>query len=143
MLNLTSLSACSNLVKLDLSRNNLSSFPYLGELRHLKFLHIHENKLDIDGLIGIFTDDFGNRKRSPLCQAVVWVTFWGNKGGFVARHFLANCTSALAVDLYMIIDEERKEVISRFDKAVEPFSPLTNLSALFHTNRKFNKNASE
>lgn len=127
MLNLSSLPACSNLVKLDLSRNNLSTFPYLGELRHLKFLHIHENKLEIDALIGIFTDDFGNRKRSPLCQAVVWVTFWGNKGEFAARHFLANSTAALAVDLHMIVDEERKEAISRYEKAALPFSPLTNL----------------
>lgn len=32
---------CVNLVKLDLSKNNLDSFPYLGELSSLKFMFIH------------------------------------------------------------------------------------------------------
>jgi len=39
---------------LDLSKNNLASIPYLGDLPNLKFMFIHENKLDIDSLISIF-----------------------------------------------------------------------------------------
>lgn len=49
-----SLSLCVNLVKLDLSKNNLQSFPHLGKLTSLKFMFIHENRLDIGALKGIF-----------------------------------------------------------------------------------------
>lgn len=56
-LNISALPLCLNLVKLDLSRNNLSSFPYLGHLSNLRFIYVHENKLDARALMGIFEED--------------------------------------------------------------------------------------
>ncbi len=51
---ISTLNLCVNLVKLDLSKNNLEHFPYLGSLANLKFMFIHENKLDVAGLKNIF-----------------------------------------------------------------------------------------
>lgn len=141
-LNLSSLPSCKNLVKLDLSRNNLSSFPYLGHLQQLKFLHIHENKLDIDCLISIFTEDISSPKRSPLSQSIVWVTFYGNKNQFAARHYLATSTSVIAVDHNIVVQEERSPSISQHPLQPLPLSPATRVSELLGT-RKFNRNASE
>ena len=56
-LNIQALPLCVNLVKLDLSRNNLAAFPYLGDLTNLRFIYIHENKLDVKGMISIFEED--------------------------------------------------------------------------------------
>jgi hypothetical protein len=92
-------------VKLDLSRNNLSSFPYIGHMSNLKFMFIHENKLDIDSLMGIFEEEIGRETQSLLSKAVVWVTYWGNKSEFNARHYLANHTAVLAVDNFMVAAE--------------------------------------
>lgn len=86
LLNISTLHECVNLVKLDLSKNNLASFPYLGDLPNLKFMFIHENKLDIDSLVGIFEYREGEglknsprEGRSALSRSIVWVTYWGNK----------------------------------------------------------------
>lgn len=101
-LKIDTLDLCINLVKLDLSKNNLESFPYLGELTNLKFMFIHDNKLDATHLKGIFQK---NGQKSKLSDNVVWITFWGNKNVFIARHFLANETSCLAVDKNMVVPE--------------------------------------
>lgn len=45
---------CVNLVKLDLSKNNLHSFPHLGALTALRFMFLHENRLDLAQLKNIF-----------------------------------------------------------------------------------------
>jgi len=36
-------------------------------------------------------------------KSIVWVTFWGNKNGFLGRHFIANQTNALVFDRHMIV----------------------------------------
>lgn len=91
---------CTNLVKLDLSKNNLETFPYLGELTSLRFMFLHENNLDLFHLKGIFEH---NNQKSKLSENIVWVTFWGNKNHFLARHYLANETKAISVDKHMIV----------------------------------------
>lgn len=48
---------CTNLVKLDLSKNNLETFPHLGTLTALRFMFLHENKLDLSRLKNIFELD--------------------------------------------------------------------------------------
>jgi Leucine-rich repeat (LRR) protein len=53
-LKIDTLNLCVNLVKLDLSKNNLQTFPHLGGLYSLKFMFIHENRLDFAALKGIF-----------------------------------------------------------------------------------------
>ena len=60
---------------------------HLGNLTSLKFMFIHENRLDISALRGIF-ETAG--KKSPLSQNIVWVTFWGNRNAFIGRHYIAN-----------------------------------------------------
>jgi Leucine-rich repeat (LRR) protein len=45
---------CTNLVKLDLSKNNLETFPHLGSLTALRFMFLHENRLDLNQLKKIF-----------------------------------------------------------------------------------------
>jgi Leucine-rich repeat (LRR) protein len=40
-LQIDTLALCTNLVKLDLSKNNLQHFPYLGELSTLRFMFLH------------------------------------------------------------------------------------------------------
>ena len=40
-LDISSLTQCYNILKLDLSRNHIKSFPHLGHLRYLKVLFIH------------------------------------------------------------------------------------------------------
>jgi len=96
------LSLCVNLVKLDLSKNNLQAFPHLGDLAALKFMFLHENRLDIAALRGIFEL---NGRRSALSSNVVWVTYWGNKNAFIGRHYLANETSAIAIDRNMVVQQ--------------------------------------
>lgn len=95
-----SLNLCINLVKLDLSKNNIESFPYVGDLRNLKVMFIHENRLDVSNLKNIFEK---NKKKSFLSENIVWVTFWGNKNAFLGRHYLANETSAIAVDKNLVV----------------------------------------
>lgn len=104
---------------------------------------IHDNKLDIDGLIGIFQEDVGRETRSPLSKAIVWVTYWGNKSEFNARHYLINHTSVLAVDHHMAVPEEKSQAIFTNKKLVQPFDPVTNISDILQNRRKFNKNATE
>jgi hypothetical protein len=96
------LSLCVNLVKLDLSKNNLQAFPHLGDLAALKFMFIHENRLDIAALRGIFEL---NGRKSALSSNIVWVTYWGNKNAFIGRHYLANETSAIAIDRNMVVQQ--------------------------------------
>jgi len=54
-LSLTPLQLCDNLVKLDVSNNNLASVPYLGHLSHLNFLFLHNNRLDFNDLRQLFS----------------------------------------------------------------------------------------
>ena len=49
-----SLPLCTNLVKLDLSKNNLQHFPYIGHFTALRFMFLHDNNLSINHLRGIF-----------------------------------------------------------------------------------------
>ncbi len=53
-LKIDTLNLCVNLVKLDLSKNNLENFPYIGCLRSLKFMFLHDNRLDVLNLKNIF-----------------------------------------------------------------------------------------
>ena len=48
---------CLNLVKLDLSKDNLSYFPYIGHLTSLRFMFPHDNNLTINQLRGIFENE--------------------------------------------------------------------------------------
>lgn len=96
--------------------------PYLGNLVHLRFLFLHNNKLDFEILRSVFSDS--SSVRSPLSNSIVWVTFWGNRNSFYARHFLVNNTAAIAVDTNVVVEEERSESMQ---KMVEPFSPETEL----------------
>ena len=44
-MDLTGLSACVSLIKLDLSNSNLVSLPFLGSLPFLKIFYLHDNRL--------------------------------------------------------------------------------------------------
>ena len=63
-------------------------------------MFIHENRLDVSNLKNIFEK---NKKKSFLSENIVWVTFWGNKNAFLGRHYLANETSAIAVDKNLVV----------------------------------------
>jgi hypothetical protein len=65
-------------------------------------MFLHENKLDINHLKGIFEVE---GKKGDLAQHIVWVTFWGNRNQFIARHYLLNETSCIAVDKNLIAPE--------------------------------------
>ena len=93
---------CLNLVKLDLSKNNLSYFPYIGHLTSLRFMFLHDNNLTINQLRGIFENE---EEKGPLAQSIVWVTFSGNRNSFLGRHYLATETSAIAIDSHMVAPE--------------------------------------
>jgi len=54
LLEISSLSNCYSLLKLDLSKNMIRKFPYLGHLRQLRIIFIHQNLLDIQDLVNIF-----------------------------------------------------------------------------------------
>ena len=81
-----SLPLCLNLVKLDLSKNNLHYFPYIGHLTALRFMFLHDNNLTVNQLRGMF--ERGELK-GPLAKNIVWVTFQGNRNAFLVRHYLA------------------------------------------------------
>ena len=101
-LEISSLAHCLNLVKLDLSNNHLADFPHLGHLRALRILFLHDNRLAIQHFTRIFTQA---GETTPLAQNVVWITFWGNRHPFLARHFAATSTRALAFDRHLITEE--------------------------------------
>ena len=113
---------CTNLIKLDVSSNSLEKLPHLGHLSYLRFMFLHNNKLDLDNLKIAFSQgpNIPVTVRSPLSKSIVWVTFWGNKNSFYARHFLANNTSAIAIDKNIVVEEERSE---KMYQMVSPFSP--------------------
>ena len=140
-LDITALPLCRNLVKLDLSKNNLETFPHMGQLTSLRFIFLHENKLDTPHLLTMFEDNPPNKEPSNLSNSVIWVTYWGNKNEFQARHYLATKTKALAVDKNMIVEEERSEGI--YEWGLPPFHPLTDISPIFEEKKKFDKNATE
>jgi hypothetical protein len=102
-LKLTSLPLFTQLIKLDLAYNRLAALPHLGSLRHLQFLFLHNNHLNITSLMNIF--EFQGVP-SPLSASVKWFTFWGNKDVALARHYLANSTSIIAFDTTLISPEE-------------------------------------
>ncbi len=58
---------------------------------------------------GVF---YRGQEDSPLARTVVWVTFWGNRNGFLARHFLVNQTQAIAVDHHVVLPEERRQTLT-------------------------------
>lgn len=58
----------------------------------------------------------------------MWVTFWGNRNAFIGRHYLANETSAIAIDRNMIVQQERSPNFPF--RSAEPFSALTDISHL-------------
>lgn len=103
-----SLPHCRNLVKLDLSSNNLADFPHLGHLRALRILFLHDNRLALPHFTRIFTQA---GETTPLAQNVVWITFWGNRQSFLARHFAATSTSAIAFDRHLIAQEEKTALL--------------------------------
>lgn len=74
-IDLTMLTRCTNLIKLDISNNALKEVPYLGHLEQLKFLFLHGNHLSLSSLKAIFMK---NSEKSALCSNITWVTFWGN-----------------------------------------------------------------
>ena len=102
-LDISALPLCCNLIKLDLSKNNLETFPYLGKLSNLRFIFLHENKLDVHHVINMFENEQTIKEPSNLSQSVIWVTYWGNKNEFQVRHYLAMKTKAIAVDKNMIV----------------------------------------
>ena len=95
-------------------------------MNHLQFLFLHNNKLDFDDLRRLFSEepDNPNLPQSNLAKHIVWVTFWGNKNCFYARHYLVNHTSAIAVDQNLVVEEEKSPKIHQM---VEPFSPSTQI----------------
>ena len=123
-IDISTLAQCLNLVKLDLSSNNLAAFPYLGHLRSLRILFLHDNHLAIDHFTAIFTRA---GEQSPLAQHVVWITFWGNKHPFLARHFAANSTSAIAFDRNLIAAEERTGQLMPHSASYAPGTDIANL----------------
>lgn len=53
-LNIDALPRFHHLIKLDLSNNNLASFPSLAHLARLQFLFVHQNRLNIATFMAIF-----------------------------------------------------------------------------------------
>lgn len=125
-LSLTPLQACDNLIKLDVSNNNLAAVPYLGHLNYLRFLFLHNNRLDFIDLRRVFSEEPDNPHlpQSSLAKFIVWVTFWGNKNCFYARHYLVNHTSVAAVDHHLVVEEEKTPGIQLM---IEPFSAQTKI----------------
>lgn len=121
-LNFEPLQLCTNLIKLDVSNNNLESVPYLGSLNHLRFLFLHNNRMDFEQLKRVFSMDPSNPylARSALSNGVVWVTFWGNKSCFYSRHYLVTNTNAIAVDRNLVVEEEKTEGIQ--SHYIQPYS---------------------
>lgn len=123
-IDISTLAHCLNLVKLDLSNNNLAAFPHLGHLRSLRILFLHDNHLAIHHFTNIFTRA---GETTPLAQNVVWITFWGNRHPFLARHFAANSTSAIAFDRHLIAQEEKTPDLLPRSPA---YAPSTDISQL-------------
>jgi Leucine-rich repeat (LRR) protein len=112
-LTLNALQNCTNLIKLDLSNNNLTTVPYLGHLNQLRFFFLHNNRLDFDALQTIFSLEPNSPYLPPssLAKNIVWVTMWGNKNCLYARHYLVNHTAVVAVDKHIVVEEERSSNI--------------------------------
>jgi Leucine-rich repeat (LRR) protein len=54
------LTMCINLIKLDLSNNRIEVLPHLGLLNHLKFLFLHNNRIEIEVLQRVFIENVHN-----------------------------------------------------------------------------------
>jgi Leucine-rich repeat (LRR) protein len=99
------LQAFKNLKKLDISHNNIVNLPgplvFIG-MASLKFLYLHNNKIakwqDITNLVTL--------------PQILHITLFSNPVCTVPgyRHFLVNsCRTLLALDHYIVTDEERIE----------------------------------
>lgn len=66
-------------------------------------LFLHQNRLTVDRLVGVFEKK--GEGRSRLACSVRWVSFWGNKDVALARHYVATSTSALAFDKHLLTPE--------------------------------------
>lgn len=130
-IDISTLAHCLNLVKLDLSNNNLIAFPHLGHLRSLRILFLHDNHLNIHHFTNIFTRA---GEPTPLAQNVVWITFWGNKHPFLARHFAANSTSAIAFDRHLIAQEEKTVQLLPLSPAYASSTDISHLLLKRSTN---------
>ena len=101
-------------------------------------MFLHENKLGVQQLKGIFENEGA---KSILSDQIVWVTFWGNKNSFLARHYLVNSTSAIAVDHHMVTHEEKCPGLPSYLEE-QPFNESTDLSHYFQK-KMVNRHASE
>ena len=99
------LQAFKNLKKLDISHNNIVNLPgplVFKGMANLKFLYLHNNKIgkwqDITNLVAL--------------PQILHITLFSNPVCTVPgyRHFLVNsCRTLLALDHYIVTDEERIE----------------------------------
>lgn len=99
------LQAFKNLKKLDISHNNIVNLPgpqVFKGMTNLKFLYLHNNKIgkwqDITSLVTL--------------PQILHITLFSNPVCTVPgyRHFLVNsCRTLLALDNYIVTDEERIE----------------------------------
>lgn len=119
---MTVLSFCVNLIKLDLSSNKITRFPpnmRLSQLTHLKLLYLHENLIsDIEPLTQLFA-----------IPHLVYLTIFSNpiceKPG--VRHLVVNSLkSLLALDFNVVNEEERNSFLIESKRFV-PFAPSTKL----------------
>lgn len=72
----------------------------------------------------IFEDDveFRLQQKSALAKRISWVTYWGNQNPFAGRHYLVNNTNVIAVDKFLVVEEER---IANVFPSFQAFSPQT------------------
>lgn len=108
-MSLRPLIGCINLIKLDLSNNAIGLVPFLGHLTHLKFLFLHNNRIEFETFQQVFFEGVNGKKqrmfqKTPLADNIAWVSYWGNNHEFQARHFLVNNTSVIAVDRHIVVE---------------------------------------
>merc|ERR1719197_485469 len=109
---------CTNLVKLDLAHNNISTLPsgaQLGCLRQLSLLYLHNNNIQTWDAIGALA----------ALPSLTLLTMHDNPVAAHPkfRHYVVNKIPHLqALDAHLVSDEER---ISRGeDDRLAPFPPL-------------------
>ncbi len=76
-LDLKGLDSCTNLIKLNLSKNNITTLPCLSGMAKLKFLFLHSNDLNYASIVSAFFEELSIF--SPLAHSVLWVTYEQNQ----------------------------------------------------------------
>lgn len=121
---LVRISACVNLIKLDISSNGLESLPSdldFGRFSNLQLFYLHNNLLrDMASLNTIFT-----------CKRVIYLTIFGNPISELSsiRHYIVNSmTNLKCLDFNCVLDEERLSNLLMNEEQCKRFRSLSRIS---------------